>query len=70
MIDWLAFITVAAVALLSSVIVVGFYALGLRLLGPGENTTTPARRTGAVACFAVCGLAVLYGIYLIVPALH
>lgn len=26
--------------------------------------------TGAYACFTVCGLAVLYGIYLIVPALH
>ena len=25
---------------------------------------------GAWACFVVCGLAVLYGIYLIVPALH
>jgi hypothetical protein len=70
MIDWLAFITVAAVALVASVLVVGFYALGLRLLGPGEDTTTPSRRGGAIACFAVCGLAVLYGIYLIIPALH
>lgn len=70
MIDWVAFITVAVVALVASVVVVGLYALGLRLLGPGREVTTSSHRIGAIACFAVCGLAVLYGIYLIIPALH
>jgi hypothetical protein len=27
-------------------------------------------RSGAIACFVVCGLVVLYGIYLIVPQFH
>lgn len=39
-----------------------------------KNPLTPGQKrvalTGAYACFGVCGFAVLYGIYLIVPALH
>lgn len=103
------FLTVFAVSLLGSGVVVGFYALGTRLLAaagralfvePAEFTDaitviTPeqaakaqkkadkARRknpltdgqkrmalAGAYACFTVCGLAVLYGLYLIIPYFH
>jgi len=104
-IDWLAFVQVFAAALVGSVLVVLFYALGLRLLvragripvvSPAEFTDaiavvsekhrrraaksaakaarksplTPAQKrlafVGAWACFAVCALAVLSGIALIV----
>lgn len=36
-----------------------------------ESTTRPLAATiGGIACFSVAGLGVLFGIYLIVPALH
>lgn len=70
MIDWLAFLTVAGVSLIAAVVVVGFYSLGLRLLSPSGETSSTVRRCGAVSCFVVCAVAVLYGIYLIIPAFH
>ena len=70
MIDWIAFLSVAGASLLAAVVVVGFYSVGLRLLGPSEGPISPLRRSGAVACFVVCGAAVLYGVYLVIPALH
>ncbi|SEC08302.1 hypothetical protein SAMN04489806_2548 [Paramicrobacterium humi] len=109
MIDWVAFLIVFASALIGALVVVGLYALGLRLLVtagrvpvvvPAEftdaitvmspkkiaqaekkaekaarkNPLTPAQqmaaRVGAYACFVLCAGAVLFGIYLIVPALH
>lgn len=104
-IDWLAFFEVFAAAICGALLVVGFYALGLRLLvragrvpvvSPAEFTDAiavisekQARRrakaaakaakknpltagqkrvafVGAVGAFALCGLAVLGGIVLIV----
>lgn len=104
-IDWLAFINVFIAALTGAVLVVVFYALGLRLLvrggrapvvGPAEFTdaitivtdkdlrraekaaSKAARKSpltdgqkrltlaGAYACFALCGLAVIAGILIIV----
>lgn len=109
MIDWAAFLVVAAAALISSAVVVSLYSLGLRLLTTAGRipTVEPAEFTGALAvvtparaaknakkarkaskanpltagqkrlaqysgylCFVLCGLIVLYGVYLIVPALH
>jgi hypothetical protein len=109
MIDWAAFAIVFAAALIGTVVVVGLYAVGLRLLVLGgrvpvvvpaeftdaitvltpaeiasaekkaakalrKNPLSPLQRRlagyGAYACFALCGLAVLYGIYLIVPFFH
>ncbi|RUR01113.1 peptidase [Labedella endophytica] len=109
MIDWGAFVVVFAAALVGTVVVVGLYALGLRLLVVGgrvpvvvpaeftdaitvltpaeiasaerkaakaarKNPLTPGQRRlaayTAYACFALCGLAVLFGIYLIVPFFH
>lgn len=103
------FLSVFAAALIGSCVVVGFYALGMRLLAiagralfvePAEftdaitvitpeeaskaqkkaekarrkNPLTPAQKraavTGAYACFVLCGLAILYGLYLIIPAFH
>ncbi|WP_139003639.1 hypothetical protein [Arthrobacter crystallopoietes] len=72
-IDWFAFVIVAVATLVASMTVVGFYGLGVRLLAvatDADPTRQPAVRLGAYACFAVCVAAVLYGIYLIVPAFH
>jgi hypothetical protein len=104
-IDWNAFLLVFAAALIGAVVVVGFYALGLRLLARSGRipVVAPAAFTDAItvlspkriakaekaaakaasknplsegqkrlsvvaayACFAVCGLAVVAGILLIV----
>ncbi|MFE1665981.1 peptidase [Microbacterium sp. P02] len=104
-IDWWAFVQVFAAALVGSVLVVGFYSLGLRLLvlagrvpvvAPAEFTDaitvispTHAQRAekraakaarknpltdgqkrlallGAWGCFALCAIAVLSGLLLIV----
>jgi hypothetical protein len=108
-IDWTAFLIVAAVALVSSAGLVSLYSVGLRLLTTAGRipTVEPAEFTGALTvltparaaknakralkahrsnpltagqkrlaqyagylCFALCGLIVLYGVYLIVPVLH
>lgn len=104
-IDWGAFLLVFTAALIAAAVVVGFYALGLRLLASSGRVpvVAPAAFTdaitvlspkriakaekaaakaaakspltdgqkrlaliGAYACFAVCGLAVVAGILLVV----
>lgn len=103
------FVVVLIAALTGTVVVVGLYSLGLKLLvragrvpvvspatftdaitvlTPAEiksaekkaakaarkNPLSPVQKRisqfTAYACFALCGAAVLFGIYLIVPALH
>ena len=105
----MAFVIVLGAALTGTVVVVGFYSLGLKMLvragrvpvvSPAEFTDaitvlTPAEiksaakkaakaarknplspmqkriaQFAAYVCFTLCGAAVLFGIYLIVPALH
>jgi len=66
MIDWLKFVEVVLVSLFSATVIVTLFSLALRL-GDGEARW---RRVASVALFALCGIAVLFGIYLIVPALH
>ena len=109
MIDWMDFLVVLVAALSGTVVVVGFYALGLKLLvragrvpvvspatftdaitvltaaeiksaakkaakAARKNPLSPLQKRiaqfAAYACFAICGASVLFGIYLIVPALH
>lgn len=109
MIDWMGFLVVLVAALTGTVVVVGFYALGVKLLvragrvpvvtpatftdaitvltdaeiksaakkaakAARKNPLTPAQKRvaqfAAYACFAICAASVLFGIYLIVPALH
>ncbi|MDF2442521.1 MAG: hypothetical protein JWR01_724 [Subtercola sp.] len=65
-IDWLAFIEVVVVALVSACFIVTTFALALRL---GDGTAR-WRRPVSVTLFVVCGLAALFGVYLIIPALH
>ncbi|MCU1573260.1 MAG: hypothetical protein JWO93_1342 [Micrococcaceae bacterium] len=73
MIDWIAFLTVAAATLIAAVVIVGLYALGVRLYAVSVDDSVPSTRVAraaAYACFAVCAVGVLYGVYLIVPAFH
>ena len=67
-IKWVDFLLVFGVSLLSAGAVVSVFALGLRLLAP--NPRPRIRTLAANACFVICALGVLYGIYLVVPALH
>jgi hypothetical protein len=77
MIDWLAFLTVLGASIVSGVVVVTLFALGLRLVAAdGSRDEGGKARTGnwhrpvGIASFVVCGLVILYGVYLIIPALH
>lgn len=72
-IDWLAFVVVAIATLVSALVVVGSYGLGVRLLAVAADSVPsrqPLVRSSAYLCFGVCAAAVLFGIYLIVPAFH
>jgi hypothetical protein len=66
MIDWLAFVSVVVAAVVSACLIVTLFSLALRL-GDGAE---PWRKRVSVALFVLCGLVVLFGVYLIVPALH
>src|SRR5690606_17894555 len=94
-----ALLIVTGSALLATVVIVGLYALGIRLLASAEplpedvDPDTPEHeirtKTGSIViitpltpwkvrlahwgsrlCFGLCGIAVLVGIFLIIPALH
>ena len=77
-IHWLDYLVVFAVTLVAALTVVGIYSFGVRLYAVSQDEdpgATPANRlalakAGAFTCFGLSAMAVLYGIYLIVPALH
>ena len=67
---WLELLLVAGVTLVSAVTVVVLYSLGVRLtaIAGDVQQKSPVLFTSlAYVCFGICGLAVLFGIYLIVP---
>lgn len=70
MIEWMSLLSVALASVIAAVVVVGFYSVALRLLPERGTPAFAARRVGAIACFVICGLAIAYGIYLIIPAFH
>ncbi|WGW11173.1 hypothetical protein LWF01_13880 [Saxibacter everestensis] len=83
MIDWFAFLIVLVVTVVSSATVVSIFAVGVRLLaissdsaevdaanGVSMSPRNKSLRAAGFACFAVCGFAVLLGVYFIIPALH
>jgi hypothetical protein len=72
MIEWGSFALVAVVSLVAAAALVSLYATGLRLMAWSHTASSLPRtkRVGAIACFVACGALVLFGIYLIVPALH
>lgn len=65
-IDWMAFVTVVVASLVAACLLVTVFSLALRV---GDNETR-VRRVSSVALFGVCAFIVLFGIFLIVPALH
>ena len=65
-IDWAAFATVVAASVLAAAVLVTLFAVALRV-NDGEQ---PWRRPAAVALWVLWGALVLFGIWLIVPALH
>ncbi len=67
---WLELVLVAGATLASAVTIVVLYALGVRLTAIAGDTKTvqPAWiRPLSYACFGLCALAVLFGLYLIIP---
>lgn len=73
MIDWLAFLTVLVASVVSACAVVLLFSVGLRLVsgdGPAGEPVRRWRRPLGVASFVLCGAVILYGVSLIIPALH
>jgi hypothetical protein len=68
MIDWGAFLVVAAVSIASAAALVAVYAIGLRLLAMDRRPVVAT--IGAFGCFVVAAVGALYGIYLIIPGFH
>ena len=66
MIDWAGFARVFLAALVAASLLVTLFSLALRL----SDTESRGRKAASIALFVLCGLAVVGGIYLIVPALH
>jgi hypothetical protein len=66
MIDWPAFVTVAVSSLVAAGLLVTVFSLALRV-GDGKGRL---RRISAVALYGVCVFIVVFGVFLIVPALH
>lgn len=67
---WLELLTVAGATLLSAVTVVVLYSLGVRLTaiaGDVREGNPVWIRPLAYGCFGLCGVAVLFGLYLIIP---
>ncbi len=76
MIDWMSFVVVAVASLVGASVLVMLAALGLRLFESGSRARSDDARAGRVTLafartlFGMCGLLVLYGVYLIVPFFH
>lgn len=79
--DGLLQVTIASIGF--TLVTVALFALGMRLLGDAEFAVAKASkgkakairvevlaRSGAYMLFALCGLILLYGIYLVVPYFH
>jgi len=65
-IDWSAFAVVVIAAFIAAGSLVTLFSLALRV---GDAPGAP-RRIGSLVLWGLCVLVVLFGIFLIVPALH
>ena len=65
-IDWMAFLTVVIAAAVAAGLLVTLFSLALRV---GDSPHI-LRRVGSFGLWALCVLVVMFGIFLIVPALH
>ncbi len=66
MIEWGSFVEVVVASLVAACLLVALFALGLRV----NDSPRTSRRLAAVALFTLCAAVVVFGIFLIVPALH
>jgi hypothetical protein len=66
MIDWVSFLTVLVVSVVSASLIVLLFSIGLRLVAAEGGW----RRPMGVTAFVLCGLLILFGVYLIIPSLH
>jgi hypothetical protein len=66
MIDWLSFLSVLVTSVVAACVIVFLFAVGLRLVAVEGGW----RRPLGISSFTACGLLILYGVYLIIPALH
>jgi hypothetical protein len=67
---WIELIQVAGATLVAAVTVVVLYSVGVRFTasaGDPEQATPRWIKSLAYVCFGLCGLAVLFGLYLIIP---
>ena len=67
---WLELVQVAGATLVAAVTVVVLYSLGVRLTaiaGDVQEDRPGWVRPLAYICFGLCGAAVLFGLYLIIP---
>jgi hypothetical protein len=60
---WLSFVTVFVASLVSACGIVVLFSLALRI----GDSDAPARRAASLGLYILCGLIVVFGIYLIVP---
>lgn len=83
MINWLSFGLVSAASIAFTLVIVSGFSLGVRFLTNSENLVKLAKkgdtrairkealnRMAAYVLFALCSMALLYGIYLVIPSLH
>lgn len=75
MIEWSSFLIVAVATWVSAVVVITLFSTAVRMRAVhvdlvAEGRTNALLRTAYWAVFGICGLVVLLGVYLIVPALH
>ncbi len=76
MIEWESFLLVAIVSLVAATVVVTVASFGMRLYDSAIRSRATHVSSGrlalatARALFGLCGLVVLFGVYLIVPAFH
>jgi len=67
---WLELVQVAGATLLAAATVVVLYSIGVRftaIAGDPEQTAPRWMKSLAYVCFGLCGVAVLFGLYLIIP---
>lgn len=67
-IDWAALGQVFGISLLATVSLVGVFTLGIigsSVANKESGGSTVLPKTGAYTCFAMCAVAVAYGIYII-----
>ncbi|MEH0109945.1 hypothetical protein V6N00_09510 [Tersicoccus sp. MR15.9] len=73
MINWGSFLVVTVATLIAALTVVFLFSLGVRLGAIANDRTGGQAQTltwVSRLCFVGCAVAVLYGVYLIIPAFH